>query len=94
MPKVDKIVWFVVVPLLLPALAFIVPVMGPLIYVDPLFYLFDFWLVTAIATWILRRPYHGWAKIWRRGIVIVGVLALLGRAAESVPEQAGAPFLL
>lgn len=59
------------------------------VYEHPLPYLLDLLLVTAIATWIARRPYRGVLMWWRRAIPLLWALGLLGRTAEYQDAAAG-----
>jgi hypothetical protein len=53
------------------------------VYEHPLPYLLDLLLVTAVLTWILRRPYTGVLKWWRRAIPVLWVLGLVSRVGQS-----------
>ena len=41
-------------------------------------FLLDIWFVVAIGSWILRRPYTGWANVFRWVVVVMW----LGRIAN------------
>jgi len=73
MPPRDMVVWFVGVPLIWLVLAFSVTT----VYEDPFGPLFDLWLLAAIGSWLLRRPYGGWAIKWRWAIVVVWLLIVI-----------------
>jgi hypothetical protein len=76
--RVDKIVWFVVIP----AIWIILGMSSPVVYENPLPYLIDLWFVMAIATWIARRPYVGGMLIWRRVVVALWILYILSLAGQ------------
>lgn len=75
MPQTDKWVWFAGAPLCVLVLAFAFNV--PRAYRDPLYVLFDLWLVVAIISWLTQRPYRAWAVKWRWTAVALWALQLV-----------------
>jgi hypothetical protein len=72
MPKVDKVLWFAVVPVAWVSVAFSVDA----VYDNPMPYLLDAWMVLALGSWVLRRPYIGWARILRWVVLVAWIGAL------------------
>lgn len=78
MPKVDKIVWFMVGPVLM----FVLALLFPGVEEEPVSAaLAPIWFLFAIGSWILRRPYEKWAKIFR-WVVVVGLIGVAAQNAQ------------
>ena len=77
MPLADKVVWFALAPVAVAVAA----ILTVDVYEQPLAYLLDAWLLLAIASWIARRPYARWARVWRWVVVVAVVTAIVVRTS-------------
>lgn len=78
MPIVDKWLWFAAIPAIWFGLAAAIPAA----YEHPLPYLADLLLIGAVVSWILRRPYFGWARTFRIAVTVVAALVVVTTAAQ------------
>lgn len=80
MPTTDKIIWFVVGPVLMFVLAFLFEGVTD----DPInAALLPIWFLFAIGSWVMRRPYERWARIFR-WFVVVGLIAVAAQNAQTI----------
>ena len=79
----DYFAWFLVVPLIWVLLVALVPEF----YERPVTPLLNLWLVVALFTWVLRRPYGVRMRVFRWSALVLSVLFVVGTYGNSLASD-------